>query len=112
MPTNTTHAATQAAEMAAKAKDVARMLKNMAHPLRLLVVCRLSQGEANVGQLQTLVQVEQAVMSQLLARLRAEGLVLADKRGQQVFYRLADPRMAQLLATLTHLYCDDLEKEA
>jgi ArsR family transcriptional regulator, virulence genes transcriptional regulator len=109
MPTDTTHAAPHAAELAVKAKDVARMLKNLAHPQRLLVLCRLSQSEANVSQLQELLQVEQAVMSQMLARLRGQGLVIAEKRGQQVFYRLADARIAQVLATLTHLYCEDLE---
>lgn len=104
MPTDTT----RPAELAVKAKDVAQILKNLAHPQRLLVLCRLSQGEANVRQLQELLQVEQAVMSQMLARLRAQELVRADKRGQQVFYRLADVRIAQVLETLTRLYCDEL----
>ncbi len=101
---------TSSAQLVAKAQDVAQILKNLAHPQRLLVLCRLSQGEANVGQLQELMGLEQAVVSHMLARLRGQGLVVADKRGQQVFYRLHDPRIAQVLETLTQLYCKEMPR--
>ena len=106
MPNNTVNPA----QFAAKAEQVAQILKNLAHPQRLLVLCRLSRGEANVGQLQELLAREQAVVSHMLARLRRQGLVIGDKRGQQVFYRLADPCIARVLETLTDVYCGEMPR--
>lgn len=97
-------------KMLDQATEVAALLKSMAHPRRLLVLCRLAKAPANVMTLQMELKMEQAAVSQLLARLRLQGLVKAEKRGQQMVYTVADKRVGQLLETMAALYCKELLK--
>ena len=43
--------------------------------------------------------------SQHLAKMRAEGLVTFRRESQTLWYRIADPRIEQLFATLHKLFC-------
>ena len=58
--------------MAAKADEAARMLRSLANPHRLQILCLLVEGELGVGELQRQVSLSQSALSQHLARLRAE----------------------------------------
>lgn len=91
-----------------QAREVAGLLKSLAHPRRLLALCYLGDGEKTLGQIQEVLGVEQAVASQIMARLRLQKMVVADKRGQQVFYRVADKRTLELLRVMAELYCKEL----
>lgn len=82
------------------------VLKSIAHEGRLLVLCYLIEaGELSVGELVDRIDLSQSALSQHLAKLRAEGLVATRKSSQTVYYRIADPRVLTLLATLHDLYC-------
>ncbi len=68
------------------------MLKALANEDRLLILCQLTQGERNVGELETMTGVRQPTLSQQLGILRDEGLV-ATRRGRQVhLLRAGQPR--------------------
>lgn len=89
-----------------RADEVAALLKGLANPRRLLLLCKLVElGRAPVGDLAREVGLSQSALSQHLARLRDEGVVTFDRSGQTLFYRIADPRIETLLATLYQLYC-------
>jgi ArsR family transcriptional regulator, virulence genes transcriptional regulator len=89
-----------------KAGQVAEMLRTLANDRRLLILCRLVEsGEATVSQLAEDVELSQSALSQHLARLREEGLVAYRRDSQTLWYRIADPRAEDLLATLHRLYC-------
>lgn len=89
-----------------KADEVAGVMKSLANPRRLLLLCKLAElGRASVGELASVVGLSQSAMSQHLALLREEGVVSFDRSGQIVFYRIADPRIEALMATLYQLYC-------
>ncbi len=90
---------------ASQAHEVSEILKSFSHPTRLLLLCRLSAGPCSVQELQDACGLEQAPTSQFLARLRREGRVISERRGQQVIYSIRDPRLAELLQTLYRLYC-------
>ena len=92
-------------ELKESSKDVAGMLKNLANPHRLLILCLLSEGESSVGQLATHIDLEQSPLSQHLARLRSEGLVKTRKESQTVYYSIADPNVEKIIATLHSIYC-------
>ena len=93
-------------DLKAKAGQVADLLRTLANDRRLLILCRLVEcGEATVGQLADDVQLSQSALSQHLARMREEGLVLFRRESQSLWYRIADPRVEDLLATLHRLYC-------
>ena len=92
----------------AKAGKVARLLGALANDRRLLILCKLVEmGEATVGTLADEVGLSQSALSQHLARMREEGIVAFRRDAQTLWYRIADPRVEGLLATLHRLYCQD-----
>jgi ArsR family transcriptional regulator len=94
------------ASFAAKAAEVAGLLKAIGNPHRLMVLCRLTErGTASVGELVETAGLSQSALSQHLARMREEGLLTFERDGQTLWYRIADPRVVTLLATLYDLYC-------
>src|SRR5512134_1332713 len=76
-------------DMAAHAGEAARLLRALANPHRLLVLCVLSDGELSVGELNERVPLSQSALSQHLARLRADGLVDTRREAQTIRYALA-----------------------
>lgn len=95
------------AGMEAKAAEAARLLRMLANENRLLLLCHLADGEWPVNALAGRLGLSQPALSQHLARLRADGLVTTRRAAQQVFYRVADPRVAALLATLRDIFCPE-----
>lgn len=89
-----------------KAEKVAGVMKSLANPRRLLLLCKLVEvGKMSVGELARALGLSQSALSQHLALMREDKLVAFDREGQSLFYRLADPRIEALLATLYQLYC-------
>ncbi|MCW2394574.1 MULTISPECIES: ArsR/SmtB family transcription factor [unclassified Sphingobium] len=90
----------------ARAGEVAQVLKELSNGRRLMLLCKLVEhGERMVGDLADDVGLSQSALSQHLARLREEGLVTSRRESQTIWYRIADPRIETLLATLYQLYC-------
>jgi DNA-binding transcriptional ArsR family regulator len=75
----------------AQFKNQAQVFKALAHPGRLLMLDELSRGERCVCELAALVGSEMPTVSRHLSQLRNAGIVEDEKRGAQVFYRLATP---------------------
>jgi ArsR family transcriptional regulator, virulence genes transcriptional regulator len=95
-----------AAAFAANAAEVAAVLGELANQRRLQILCILMDlGEAHVGHLVDRVGISQSAMSQHLARLREEGIVAFRRESQTLFYRIADPRIGDLMAELYRIYC-------
>jgi len=66
-------------------------MKALGHPTRLFIVDELSRGERCVCELTDMVGADVSTVSKHLSVLKGAGLVLDDKRGAQVFYRLRVP---------------------
>lgn len=92
-------------EMKKNAVEVAELLRVMAHPERLMVLCQLTHYEMGVGQLQQGSTLSQSAFSQHLTVLRKHGIIQARKESQQVFYRLADSRITALIESLQNVFC-------
>jgi DNA-binding transcriptional ArsR family regulator len=86
------------------AHAASRLLKLLASEQRLLILCRLIDGESSVGELAGHVNLAQSATSQHLAKMRAEGLVTTRRDAQTIFYRLADPDAKRVLDTLCEIY--------
>lgn len=69
----------------------ARVLKALAHPSRLFMVEELGRGERCVCELTSMVGADTSTVSKHLAVLKAAGIVVDERRGMQVFYRLTMP---------------------
>ncbi|MDU8946560.1 ArsR/SmtB family transcription factor [Ovoidimarina sediminis] len=87
------------------ADEAAGVLKALANPSRLLILCQLAETERTVGEIEKLLGLGQAYVSQQLARLREEGLVAATRDGRQMRYRLSDPRITPLIQVLYSEFC-------
>jgi ArsR family transcriptional regulator len=73
-----------------QASACAAKLKVLADPTRLAVIEALIDGPKHVGVIQKLLGVEQSLLSHHLQTLREAGLVVGDRDGKAVLYRLAD----------------------
>src|SRR5699024_11901843 len=77
----------------------ANLFKGLAHPVRIRILELLAASpEVNVAGLQSEVGLDASHLSQHLSVLRRHHLVASERRGSHVFYRLADARIAELLA--------------
>jgi ArsR family transcriptional regulator len=89
-----------------QATAVADVLRAIANERRLMILCKLVEwGEGNVTALAEAVGLSQSALSQHLAKMRDEGLVTFRRESQTLWYRIADPRIEQLFATLHELFC-------
>jgi ArsR family transcriptional regulator, virulence genes transcriptional regulator len=89
------------------AMELADILRALANERRLMILCKLVEwGEANVTSLAETVGLSQSALSQHLAKMREEGLVAFRRESQTLWYRVADPRIEQLFATLHKLFCE------
>jgi ArsR family transcriptional regulator len=85
--------------------EAAALLKALAHEGRLMTLCHLATGEKSVSELEELLGLRQAAVSQQLARLRLEGLVDARRDGKTIHYSVRDPRAARLMRVIHELFC-------
>jgi len=92
-------------EQARKASD---LLKALSHEVRLVILCLLSEGEKSVSELEEILTMPQAAVSQQLARLRLEGLVQSRREGRMIHYRLVDDEVSAIIANLYELFCKDV----
>jgi DNA-binding transcriptional ArsR family regulator len=93
------------------AAKASRLLKALANPDRLLLLCQLTQGEHCVSEMEALVRVLQPTLSQQLAVLRQEGLVTTRRDGKQIFYRIASPDALAVMQVLYQQFCAPLTGE-
>ena len=88
------------------ASEAAALLRAVGNERRLLVLCLLIEhGELAVGQLLEQVDLSPSALSQHLTRMRAEGLIDYRRQAQTLYYRIANPAVAELVATLKRIYC-------
>ncbi len=90
----------------------ANLFKGLAHPLRIRILELLSTApEVSVAELQAETALEASHLSQHLAVLRRHRLVESERRASHVYYRLADARVADLLAVARALLLTVLETD-
>jgi len=91
--------------LSAGAREASEFLKALAHEGRLRILCRLIGGERTVTDIEKLLNLRQPAVSQLLARLRADGLVETRREGQNIFYSLARPEVREVIGVLYLAFC-------
>lgn len=85
-------------------ENVADILKALAHPQRLMILCHLLEGKKTVGELHQLCNLSQSHASQFLARLRREGFVKVNKEANFSYYSLSNPKVTKLLKALHSIF--------
>ena len=73
------------------------LLRALSAPVRLAVVAELAAGPRCVHELVTVAGTSQSLVSQHLRVLRGAGVVVAERRGREVTYRLADAHVSHIV---------------
>ena len=91
--------------MHAAAVEASELLKALASPHRLMIICQLIERERSVGELADFLKLRHSTVSQHLALLRKDGLVTPRRDGQTIWYSIASAPARELLTTLYRIYC-------
>jgi len=84
--------------------DLATLFKALAHPKRLAILETLRDAERCVCEIEKVLDLRQAYVSQQLTVLRETGLVCYRKDGWNVYYRIARPEVYTLLEMATAIH--------
>ncbi|MDQ6954367.1 MAG: metalloregulator ArsR/SmtB family transcription factor [Mariprofundaceae bacterium] len=91
-----------------KVRAASEGLRAIAHELRLSVLCHLLAEPMCVAELMEATGSSQSNLSQHLSKMRLMGILQNEKRGQQVYYHIANPAFAELVEALKKIYCPEM----
>lgn len=81
------------------------LLKSLSNRYRLLILCRLADGEYSVGQLAEFLGIRDSTVSQHLALLRRDRIIAARRDGQTMWYRIESDPAREVVNTLYNSFC-------
>ena len=93
------------------ARDASDFLKALSHESRLLLLCLLAERERSVTELENILSLRQASVSQQLARLRLEDLVTTRRDGKTVYYSLANDDVRRVISVIYDIFCGKASKD-
>lgn len=88
-----------------KCEQVSRILKSLSHPVRLKILCQITNADKTVGDLAEFCSISQSSMSQFLHRMYDEGIIKPHKKGTTVYYKICNPKIHRLMQALHKIYC-------
>ncbi len=94
-----------AESMKSGADMASELLKSLSNRYRLLILCRLSDGEHSVGQLAEFLGIRDSTVSQHLALLRREKIIAGRRDGQTIWYRIESAPARAVISTLYESFC-------
>lgn len=92
-------------DMQAAASNACALMKVLANPDRLMILCQLIEGEKRVGELEALLGIVQPTLSQQLTVLREEALVTTRRDGKNIYYALASVPALAVINVLYSQFC-------
>ncbi|MFC3230178.1 ArsR/SmtB family transcription factor [Marinibaculum pumilum] len=87
------------------AGEVSELMRALANPHRLMLLCQLVEGEKSVGELAEALDLRQPTVSQHLALMRRDDLVRSRREGQVIRYRLGRPEVGRMMGFLYQTFC-------
>lgn len=85
-------------ETVEKINQIAYILKGIGHTVRLQIIQLLESGKPlSVGDIQATLNIEQTVLSHHLSKMRDMGLLVAERDGKRIFYKLKDEQISQII---------------
>ncbi len=85
--------------------EVTELLKSMAHPIRMKILCFLTEGEKNVGEIEQQFGSTISNISQHLTVLRKANIIDRRKEANFMFYSLKNNNILKLMETLKNNFC-------
>lgn len=91
--------------MRSAAGEASELLKALSNQHRLMILCRLFDGEKSVGQLAEFLDIRDSTTSQHLALLRRDGLIAGRRDGQTIWYRIESDVARRVVEVLYSAFC-------
>jgi DNA-binding transcriptional ArsR family regulator len=97
---------TKSIEVLRESADIATaLMKVLANPDRLMLLCQLSEGEKSVGELEKLTGIQQPTLSQQLTVLRENSVVKTRREGKNIFYNVSSKPALAIIDVLAEQIC-------
>lgn len=81
----------------------AEILKALAHPIRLCIVQGLiSCNGCNVSKIQNCLDIPQSTISQHLAKLRSSGIIVGERNGLEIVYKVVNPKAKAIVNAIVN----------
>lgn len=92
-------------EIIRKSSEVSKLLDILSHEKRLSMLCILSEGEKNIAELTDILEISQSLVSQFALKMKDQWMLESRKDGKEVFYKLKDRKVLELMEALKNIYC-------
>lgn len=97
---------TSTEKLASQCENVSSMLRAIAHPQRLKILCLLSEEEKTVSDLENYCGASQSSVSQYLNKMRLEGLLTSRREARKIYYKIDSPELLKLMKSLQKIFCN------
>ncbi len=88
------------------AVQVSNILKAIAHPKRLKILCHLMTGAKSVNEISKFCKSSQPATSQFLSKMTKENILSSHRDKTTIFYTISDKRIKTLFKTLKTQFCN------
>lgn len=78
--------------------ELAKLFGVLSHPIRVRIIEELHHKSLSVNELKDILSITHSAVSQQLAILRANHLVVETRQGRNVYYALREPQLAAWIA--------------
>jgi ArsR family transcriptional regulator len=80
--------------------EASEILKAIAHPIRLKILCGLIRDKCNVGGIVKKLELPQSTVSQHLSLLRSRGIITPRKEGVRTCYTVDNKKVCEIIKIL------------
>lgn len=87
-------------------EEASALIKQLANPNRLAVVCYLMEAPRTVAELEEDLGIPQPTLSQQLTQLREAGMITGQRQARQVTYRIEDSRLLPVVQALRLIFAE------
>lgn len=87
----------------------ASICKTFTAPVRLMIIEQLQTGEKTVSEMEQKLGVRQATLSQHLAVLREKGIVVSERQGQNIYYKIPNHKILKACQLMREVLLEQIE---
>ena len=87
-----------------KIENIAELLKNFSNTNKLKILCFIWKEEKNVSDIIENVWCSQSLTSQILNKMKLEGVLSSRKEGKEIFYKISDKKIIDLILSLKNIF--------
>ncbi|MCM8537777.1 MAG: metalloregulator ArsR/SmtB family transcription factor [Lentisphaeraceae bacterium] len=92
--------------MSEKCQEVSELLKHLAHPGRLMLICLMKDGKLSVSELAQNSQMSTSAVSQALGKMANAKLVNKQKNGVETYYHITNPKLLKMMHAMADIFCN------